>query len=150
PSIRARYRAAAVLADTQAYLVPFVDVAKQAPARPDDPELKKILEVLQELQKTRPDSKELRDLIERLKAWKATTPVHTKETVLNLHEKTLSPPQGYFKMAEFLQQSPYAETVVQAQPQKGQIDWKRLVTLLEQIQKAPDKVDPKEISKVLE
>src|SRR5262249_48454849 len=34
--------------------------------------------------------------------------------------------------------------------QKGQIDWKRLVTLLEQIQKAPDKVDPKEISKVLE
>jgi hypothetical protein len=40
--------------------------------------------------------------------------------------------------------------VIQAQPQKGQIDWKRLVTLLEQIQKAPDKVDPKEISKVLE
>src|SRR5262249_3783866 len=82
PSIRVRYRAVVSLADLQ---------AKQPPPGPQDPELKKILEVLQELQKTRPDSKELRDLIERLKAWKATTPVPTREKLQNLYDKGVLP-----------------------------------------------------------
>ena len=144
PSIRARYR---LLADPR----------KQQPPGPQDPELKKILEVLQELQKTRPDSKELRDLIERLKAWKATTPVPTREKLQNLYDKGVLPkglafsPDGKTLLSSSQESTIRVwDAVTGKQLQKGQVDWKRLVMLLEQIQKAPDKVDPKEISNALE
>ncbi len=105
--------------------------------------LKKIIQELQEIQKTRPDAKELRELIENLKVLRERTKVQPID-----HPYPTDPTKALYNRGVL----PYQEVQYykKSAGSGGQVDWKKLEKLLEQIQKTPDKVDPKEVSKALE
>lgn len=135
-----RYRLTTVLADP---------TAKTPPASKEDQERwNKVIKALEEIQRTTPNDKVLRDLFDLIKTKKAS-PEPTRERLFELYRK------GVLKKDP--NATPGTLPVVQPLPERQRytqttspVDWKKLENLLEQLQKAPDKVDPKEIKKALD